>query len=313
VMEILPQVKILLPLAVAAGVDLYLTLLTIALAVLMGWGNLGETALSPLEGMPILIGLALLYGAEAATESRPTPALLWHNLQLILRPLGAGLLGLFLLRAEPAGWMVLGAATTGIVAAFSHVLVWGQGIILRIVPLQRPSPRAFGLWGDLAVVALLALTLANPDLGGLLAALLLLIGLFFGRRRHGAVRFGFTLFVEKVWGIVSPTSWRTGSELPAWVRKGIDMDWLEATRGAPAATWGVVGPHRFEDGWILQKNREIFFAYRRGTAPLHIRLDGVEETVELGPLSKTIAYRSPEGDPSALFLQMGLIGPESHK
>jgi hypothetical protein len=42
-------------------------------------------------------------------------------------------------------------------------------------------------------------------------------------------------------------------------------------------------------------------------------MDGIEEMVEVGALSKTIRYRSPDEGSSALFLQQGLIGPESHK
>ncbi|MFH1764588.1 MAG: DUF4126 family protein [Gemmatimonadota bacterium] len=318
-MEIPPALLILLPLAFAAGLDLYLTLLTVGMAISLGLGlgvgvgALGGAAISPLQGVLILLGLAGLFLAEAAMESRPVGALLWHNLQLLFRPFGASLLGLFLLQGEASGFMVLGAAMAGVVAAFSHVLYWGQGFLLRIVPDQRLSPLAFTFAGDLATMALLALTLISPNLGVLLATLLLLPGLILGRTLHGAVRFGLTLFLERVWGIVSPTVWQTDAELPAWIRKWTAPGSLDGPRGAPAATWGVVGPGRFRDGWILQKNQEIFFVYRKARAIRFVRMDGIEEMVDVGPLSKTIRYRSPDRGSSALFLQLGLIGPESHK
>jgi hypothetical protein len=313
VMEIPPHLQILLPLAVAAGVDLYLTLLAVGVAFYLGLGPLGVTAVTPLQGVPILLGLGGLYLAEAAMESRPSLALVWHNLQLLLRPLSAGLLGLFLFRGESLSFMVLGAAVAGVVAAFSHVLVWGQGLLLRIAPDRRLSPLAFNFAGDLAAVALLALTMIRPDLGVLLATLLLLLGLILGRSRHGVVRFGYTLLLDRMWGIVSPTVWRTRPELPAWIRRGIGLGPLDVLKGVKAATWGVVGPHRFKDGWILHKNQEIFFAFRHGGRPQFVQIEGDQEKVELGILSKTIRYRSPGGSSSALFLQRGLIGPESHK
>lgn len=230
--------------------------------------------------------------------------------------LGVGALGSFaisLLQGEGPAFMILGAAMAGVVAAFSHVLYWGQSFLLRLVPDQRLSPLAFTLAGGLATVALLTLTLVNPNLSVLLGTLLLLLGLILGRSLHGAVRFGLTLFLERVWGIVSPTVWQTDAELPAWIRKWTGSGSLNAARGAPAATWGVVGPRRFRDGWILQKNKEIFFVYRKARSLRFVRMDGIEEMVEVGALSKTIRYRSPDEGSSALFLQRGLIGSESHK
>jgi len=312
-MEIPPQLLILLPLAVAAGVDLYLTLLVVGLAVQLGLGALGGPTISPAQGMPLLLGLAGLYVAEAAMESRPLTALLWHNLQLILRPLGGALLGLFLLGGGPWGFTVLGAAMGGLVAAFSHVLVWGQGLLLRIVPGQRLPPRAFNFAGDLAVVALLTLTLLRPDWGVLLATLLLLFGLVLGRNHHGVVRFGLTLLLGRAWAIVSPTAWKPGADLPAWIQKGIGLDSVDSHRGVPAATWGLIGRRRFKEGWILQKNQEMFFAFRRRRRAEFVGLDGQQEEVEVGTLSKTIQYRGSGEGPSALFLQVGLIGLESHK
>ncbi len=244
VMETPPELLILLPLALAAGLDLYLTLLTVGAAISLGLGvgTLGGSAISLLQGAPMLLGMAALFIAEATMESRSVGALLWHNLQLFFRPFGASLLGLFLLQGEGPAIMILGAAMAGVVAAFSHVLYWGQSFLLRLVPDQRLSPLAFTLAGDLATVALLALTLVNPNLSVLLGTLLLLLGLILGRSLHGAVRFGLTLFLERVWGIVSPTVWQTDAELPAWIQEWTDPDSLNGAQGRPGCDLGRSRP-----------------------------------------------------------------------
>ena len=312
-MDIPPQFLLLLPLSLAAGVDLYLTLFVVGVVFFLDLGEWGGTAISIHQAAPVLLGLAGLFFTELVMDSRPTLALLWHNLQLLLRPFGAALLGLLLFQREPTGFLVLAVAMATIVSAFSHVLVWGKGILLRITPNPRISPLGFKLLSDLAAAGLLALTLLDPDLGALLATLLLLLGLIFGRDLHGAVRFGWTLWADRVWGIVSPTEWQSRGKLPRWALEEASLGPLDSIRGARAATWGIVGPGRFKDGWILQKNREFLFAFRQSRDPRLILIDGKREGVELGSFTKTIRYRSSQGVPSALFLQLGLNDPESHK
>jgi hypothetical protein len=112
---------------------------------------------------------------------------------------------------------------------------------------------------------------------------------------------------------VSPTDWRTTDQLPGWIGTESGQIVHERDRGVRAGTWGVVGPGRFREGWILQRNQDLLFVHRRGRTAVMSRVEGGQDGVEFGPLWKTIRYRSDEGVPSALFLQMGLNGPESHK
>ena len=313
VMEIPPQFLLLLPLSIAAGVDLYLTLLAVGVVSGLGIEGWAEPVISPWAGGSVLISLAVLVLAETVMESRSFLALVWHNLQLLLRPLGAALLGLFLFQGETLGFLALAVGMASVVAAFSHALVWGQSLILRIAPDQPLPPMGFKAVGGLTSLVLISLTLFNPDFGALLGTLLLLLGLIFGRSLHGAVRFGWTLLVDRVWGIVSPTEWQPRDELPDWIRDMASFGPMDGVRWARAATWCVVGPRRFKDGWILQKNLELFFVFRLGRSPQVIQLGGANGKVELGPVSRTILYPSSEGVSSALFLQLGLNDPESHK
>jgi hypothetical protein len=310
-MEIPPQLLLLLPLSVAAGVDLYLTLLAVVVGV--STGAAGGAELPPLVSLSVLLGLAGLYLAELMAELRPFSALLWHNLQLVLRPLGAVLLGLFLLRGEATVFVFLGAAMAGVVAAFTHVLFWGKNLVLRIAPHPGRSLFLLNLAGDLVVVALVGLAIFRPEPGALVAVLLLLVGLLFGGNLHGVVRFGLALLADRLWGIVSPSRWKTEGELPRWTLQEAAQAAPGTPLGARAVTWGVVGTGVFKSGWILQRNRDLLFLYRRGRGARMVPIAGVQTEVVAGPLAKTVRYRTSEGAPSALFLQMGLNAPESHK
>ncbi len=320
-MDIPPQLLLLLPVAVAAGLDLYLATLAVATAALLGVGIPGasplgivaDPSLSPWVGTGGLLGLGCLYLAEAFAEARPVLAFLWHNLQLLFRPIGTALIALFLLWGEPPLTLLAGAAMAGVVAAFVHVLFWGQTILLRIVPGKRLPPPIFSLIADIASAVLLVLALLRPGLGFVLAILVLVSGLILGRSQHGAVRFGMTRLVDGIWGILSPVGWQQIPELPHWVQEANAASAHAGTSGARAGTWGVTGPGHFRDGWILQGDSQLLFVHRRATAVSVVAMSGIEEGVEVGPLWKAIRYRSQDGAQSALFLQVGLYGSESHK
>lgn len=320
-MEIPVQLLFLLPLSVASGLDLFLTTLAVATATVLGLhvtgepflGMTGTPTLPPWLGTPALMGLGGLYLTEAYAETRLVPAFVWHNLQLSLRPLGAFLLGWYLLWGEPLVILLAGSALAAVVAAFVHVLFWGQTILLRTLPSRRFSPAVLSLAADLACAVLLVLALLRPQLGFFLAILLLLSGLVFGRSHHGAVRFGLALLVDAAWAIVSAPGWHSSEELPSWIQEGAAAGTLVGASGARAATWGVTKPRRFSDGWILQRDSDLFFIHRRPRTVSVVAMSGMEEAVEVGPLWKTIRYRSDDGVSSALFLQVGLYGSESHK
>jgi hypothetical protein len=312
-MDVPPEVFFLLTLSVAAGIDLYLTLLVLGVAGFLGTGDGGGVALTSFIGLPVLLGLGCLYLTEALAELRPSLAVLWHSLQFILRPLGAMLLGMFFLEAEGLPVVLLGIAMAGVVALFSHLLVWGQGLIFRLVPGRSPPLLLLNLSSDLWAVALLTMAMTLPELGALGAILFLAAGTIFGGARLGAFRFGLALSADRVWGIVSPAEWRPQDELPRWVRNAAASVPLEGVKGARAATWGVLGFSKFREGWILRRNERLFFVPRQGREPRILPFDEAPKEVRVGPFAKTLLFRSSDGDLSALFLQMGLNAPESHK
>ena len=90
------------PLALAAGVDLYLTLLFIGAAPTMGlWEAPLPGALSDLDSPGVLIMVGTFYVLEFAAERFPPAALLWNAFHAIIRPVSGTLLALLILDGQP--------------------------------------------------------------------------------------------------------------------------------------------------------------------------------------------------------------------
>src|SRR5262249_47863021 len=97
------QLAALLPLALAAGLDLPFTLLFLGPAPKLGFQTAPHGELGDLSARSVLVLAAALYVLEAWAERRPIPALAWNLGQGVVRALAGGLLALLLIPdAAPA-------------------------------------------------------------------------------------------------------------------------------------------------------------------------------------------------------------------
>jgi hypothetical protein len=294
---------LLLPISLAAGADYFLTLLVLGLSQSLGWPGITEPGLHPLH-WSVLAGLAALYLCETAAELRPIPALFWHTLQLLFRPLGGMLLALTFLDGSPAALQLLGALVAGVVGAFTHVLSWGRKLLLFLNPDRKISLFTRMLAEDTLVLAFLVLAMERPDLAFPLSAPLLILGLIFGGPLHHVVRFGLDLLRDRIWSAVEGPRWRTAEELPDWAREMEAGEGPGRVKGLPAAALGLGGKRGFREGWLLDTRAGYQFAFRRlrrsGVIPLPGFPAGEERKLRL---ARRIAMEGPEGSRWALFLQ----------
>ncbi|HKJ00898.1 MAG TPA: DUF4126 family protein, partial [Longimicrobiales bacterium] len=115
-----PELLVLPPLALAAGVDLYLTLFFLGAAPATGlWENL-PGALGELHAPGVLLMVGSFYVAELAAEGWPSAALFWNAFHAIIRPLAGALLALLLLDGQPVAVQASGAAAAGLIASAAH-------------------------------------------------------------------------------------------------------------------------------------------------------------------------------------------------
>lgn len=308
-----PTLLLLLPFSLAAGVDLFLTLLVVAVSLDPIWVSLGAPLPPPLRwGIPSLLGL--FYLLEGGLELRPLPSLLWHNLQLVLRPVGAFLLALTLLEGASLSILIPTALGAAVVAAFAHVLSWGGKVLRLLSHPTRVSPLTFTLAEDTLALALLFVAMEGPTPAFILSGTLLIGGLVLGANRHHLVRFGVALLVDRFWGIVSPTSWVGREELPSWVRGLAEKHGILGLRGLRAGALGLPLERRFREGWLLEAGPQTFLALRRLREGTLLPLDAFEPSPpEFGCAALRIPMRAQDGDEWALFLQRGAPVPKSHK
>ncbi len=313
-MPLPPEFLLLLPVAVAAGADLYLTLLVSGLYLFLGENVLGAPAPLPAGSWALLPGLAGLYILEATAELWPVPALFWHGLQLLLRPLGGALLGASLMGDGAPALALTGAFVAGLVAAFTHVHTWGQGLLLRLVPERHVSPVTLNFSVDTLALALLVLAWEQPTLGFALALLLLLLGLFMGSHYHRVVRFGTLLLRDRVWGFLYPAGWTEADKLPRWVRGGSPDGSPEGLRGVRAGARRLPGGGKFREGWLLDRAGALFFLYKKESGFVEVPLDDFPlEPEEIMPLAVRVPLAPAAPASPALFLQRSGPGLKTHK
>lgn len=302
-----PALLVLPALALAAGVDLYLTLLFIGLAPALGWWDALPGSLGDLASGGVLAMVAAFYALEFAAERRPASALVWNALHAIIRPLAGALVALLVLDGQPASVQAGGAAVAGVLTAAAHAGSTGGSLLLWLS--GRPSPRPFlvSALEDVAVVGLVVLTLDRPPVGLGVAVLALLVGVRVAPSQIRAFGFAVRLALARSWRILGSSRWRDADELPRRVREAVEDDGLGGgLRGSPGAALDLPSAPRFVRGWIVV----------RGTTPVFL-WGWRGRRVDLGPFAprkvtqegfyRRVDMVAPEGRPVSLFV--GVDGP----
>lgn len=308
-----PPFLLLLPFALAAGVDLFLTLLVVTASLDLGLGGLPGVGEHPLR-WGVLAVVAFLYLLEGGMELRPLRGLIWHNLQLVLRPLGGALLALTLLEGLPIYLVLCGTLLTAVVAAFAHVMSWGEKLSQFLSPSRPVSALTHSLAEDTLVLALLVLAIEHPPLAFLLTGALLVAGLLVGGSLHHLTRFGISLLWDRVWGMVSPTRWQETTELPGWIGSWSRTEGFLGIQGLRCGARGLPRTKGFKEGWILESGGARFFAFRTIWGPVFVSLEELQMFPgEPSSIAVRVPLEAPDGSKSALFLQRGGPEPKSHK
>ena len=120
-LPIAPEILVLTTLAVAAGVDLYLTLLLIGAAPTLGlWPLPLPGALGDLDSPSVLVTVWTFYLLEFAAERFPPAALAWSAFYAIIRPVSGALLAFLVLDGQPLILILIGAVVSAALASDAH-------------------------------------------------------------------------------------------------------------------------------------------------------------------------------------------------
>jgi hypothetical protein len=301
----------LLPLSLAAGVDLYLTLLFLGLSARLGWapppGELSDLAVPAVLGMA-----ALLYAVERWIESSALGAVFWNAAHTIIRPLAGALLAVMALSDVPDAARWAGAVAAFALTLAAHVTRSGWGLLLTLMPVPFRTRVLVTVAEDAAVLALLSLLLDAPPAAVALSALVMLAGLRWGFSASSAFSFSLRLLWDSARALLSHRRWRGPERFPGWIRRALDDPALASEgglRGSPAGAVNLPGVGLFRRGWVVVRGGSPVFLYRwRSAAHAMDLASGRAVAVTSAPLHNRVDLGPTDG--RALALYFSLDGPE---
>jgi hypothetical protein len=304
-----PELLFLAPLSVAAGIDLYLTLLFIGASPTIGlWPPL-PGALGDLDSPGVLLMVGAMYVLEFAAERHAPTALVWNAFHAIIRPLSGALLALLLLDGQPIVIVVSGALLAALLSSIVHGVRSGGAVIRWLGAVATPSVLLVSLLEDALVVGLVALTL---DLPGWATAGALLLALAFLPSAPSDLRaftFAIRLAVARVFQPLTQRRWLWPDELPARVRASLDDDDAlapgGALRGSPVGAYRLPGVPRFVTGWLLIRGGSPLLVRRRLGSLQRVALGALDAraVVERGFFLE-VDLRVNEGGSSCVFFSL---------
>jgi hypothetical protein len=285
------------PLALAAGVDLYLTLLVLGAAPGSGWWEALPGALGDLGAPGVVLIVGSFYLLEFLAEAWPSGALFWNAFHAIIRPLAGALLALLLLDGHPLSVVVPGAIVAGALASGAHAARTGGGVLLWLDAARHPSRVLIALLEDVAVVGMVVLALDAPRAALLLAAAVLVVTLRLAGSQVRAFTFAVHLVWARAWRSLAKPRWDDPERFPRWVREALEGDVMApggGLRGSAAGGHRLPGAPRFVAGWVVVRGDTPLFVYPRRART---------GRVDLGPL------RATRVSESAFFRRVELLGP----
>lgn len=294
-----PTLLMFPPLAVAAGVDLYLALLFLGAAPYIGWWESLPGALTDLSSPGVLLTVGTFYVLELAAERWPSTALIWNAFHAIIRPLAGVLLALLLLDGQPVNVILLGATLSGLIASGAHATRTGGGVLFWLDERRHPNRLLVSLAEDVFTVGLVVLILDRPLLAFLSALLMGLVALRLTASQVRAFLFAVRLVGSRLWTSLDRPRWSEPQAFPRWVKAALAGDVMApggGLRGSPAGARRLPGAPRFVAGWVVVRGDSPLFVYRRL---------GATDSVELGSAVATSVSES------GLFRRMELDGTRS--
>lgn len=290
--------------ALAAGLDLPLTLLLIGAAPRLGFQSAPPGELGDLSAQPVLVMAGVLWVLELWAERRWISALGWNIAQGVVRPLAGALLAFLLIPDAGPIWRYGAAAVAAGVALWTQAGRTGWRLLLDLARARRPSRMLVSAAEDAAALALVALLLDAPVAATALALVTMALGAAWARPSVRAYRFGLRLVWGGTWGVLEPRRWSEPGRFPAWVKRALSGDALApggGLRGAPAGALAHPDLEVFQGGWVVVRGGSPLFVYRRGltTRSLELGVAGAVRVVS-DQMHNRVELLDPHGRTYAL-------------
>lgn len=309
-----PEALLVVPLATAAGLDLYLTLLVLGAAHSMPWWNDRlPGALRDLDSLGVLIMAGGFYLLEFLAERTATGALVWNTFHAVIRPLAGALLALLLLDGQPAVWVGAGALVSAGTASLVHAVRSGDIVLDWLTPAAGPRRLLLSLLEDVVTMGLLTLVLDLPAWALGCSGALIVVSAARGPSRVRAFVFAVGLAASRIFRSLEARRWTETMDFPAWVRRALEGDVMApggGLRGSAAAASHVPGAPAFTTGWVVVRGDTPVFAYRSFGRPTLVPLGDLSalRVFEAG-FFRRVDFEQEAARPASLFFDLG--GPSS--
>lgn len=168
-----------LPLAFAAGVNFYLTVLVIGLSIPLGVVEKLPPGLERFAAWPVVVVAGVLFVIEFFADKIPYLDLVWNFIHTVIRPIGALLIVSSIVVPVDPNLSTVALLVASATALITHSTKTSARVLINTSP--EPLTNIFAsLVEDAGVAVLVVFTLRNPYLAlavtlGLLAAILLLM------------------------------------------------------------------------------------------------------------------------------------------
>ncbi|HUF63594.1 MAG TPA: DUF4126 domain-containing protein [Verrucomicrobiales bacterium] len=318
-MNILDQLAMGLGFATLAGLNLYLTVLIVGLAVRFHWLELSAefNQLEVLGSMPVLAVAGVLFALEFFADKIGWVDTLWDTVHTVIRPVGGGLLALAALGQVEPELQVIIALVAGGATLVSH----GAKASTRVAINHSPEPVsnvAMSLAEDAVVIGGTVAALAYPRVTAAVCVVFLAVSLWVLPKAFRHFRATWWL----IWKRLAPApSDGNGGREPLGIGE-LPVETVRSLRAhlgvagdanlvlhwaVPALTGGgkrLRGWSRNVRGWLVNReDREVYFAGRRLFRPFIRRIDlqGASYHREKGPLSESISLVWEDKGAEALF------------
>jgi Domain of unknown function (DUF4126) len=309
-----PELLALPPLAIAAGIDLYLTLLFLGAAPTTPWWDHPlPGGLNDLDSPAILIVVGTFYVLEFVAERYAPAALVWNAFHAVIRPVAGALLALLLLDGKPLPLLVAGAVVGGVLASLAHAVRSGGAIVRWLGSVSSPDVLLVSMLEDVVVLGLAALALDAPAPGAIVAVVLVAVGAVITPSYVRAFTFAVRLAAARAFQTLTQRRWMAAEELPAWVRRSLEGDAFGGgLRGTRAGAHRLPGAPRFATGWVVVRGTSPLFVFHRRKEIGSVDLGPfvAERVVETG-FFRRVDLRTEGRGPSRIFFAVDGPSEES--
>lgn len=270
-MERLNLLGVALGLACLAGINLYLTVFVVGLAVNQHWIVLSP-AYQSLEilGNPVIVSVAgILYFLEFFADKVPWIDSAWDAVHTIIRPIGGALLAIQVLGHSTPTFDVIVALLAGSTSLLTH----SAKATSRLVANTSPEPFSnigLSIVEDVAVVGGLALVNYNPALAFGIFAVALGIFIYFVPKVFRAMKAKIWLILKKLNGPVASDTPLTlpailpGKLIPGFARENVLNETIAWAVPCVSGRGRRIAPNLF--GALVATNEEphkILFVARK--------------------------------------------------